>query len=421
MGVVRSLGKADTATSNLESDHSTVIAVFTACSGLVAQGNSKGTASTAFISEDLHSQNVDCASGSDVVIQPDAHTGSPSIARPSWHKQDPKKASTHKMVWLLMLGLVMITIPIVATSMITYPSFWFTLNPEVFWLMAITVASVLTAWYITAGMRLLLLRKCGFSVEERSAVFSRRNHQFPLQDILQKHSKFSVRLCDGIPRKANHIITSLYNLLFIAYYVKDDTTKIHLALLGQVINLVVSLLVYRSRNFVSFAFYGSSSRIRDGRFGRLNLVIVRFVGLLTLLALSGILSFFRDQIPEQQAPVLLSFIFIPTALGDAAGEIVGSLFGRLEFTVWGIGEVNKKTLEGTSAVFIFSLVPMIILAALTDDVLVGRATLLALIISTSSTLMELFSARGTDNFTLPVTNALLVWMWVSNVDMFEKR
>ena len=44
----------------------------------------------------------------------------------------------------------------------------------------------------------------------------------------------------------------------------------------------------------------------------------------------------------------------PLIWGDTFGEVIGSFCGRLEFNVVGIGEINKKTIEGTVSVFISS-------------------------------------------------------------------
>jgi dolichol kinase len=44
----------------------------------------------------------------------------------------------------------------------------------------------------------------------------------------------------------------------------------------------------------------------------------------------------------------------PLIWGDTFGEVIGSFFGKFEFNVVGIGEINKKTVEGTTSVFLSS-------------------------------------------------------------------
>ena len=56
--------------------------------------------------------------------------------------------------------------------------------------------------------------------------------------------------------------------------------------------------------------------------------------------------------------VLIGLAMQPLIWGDTFGEVIGSFFGKYEFNVLGIGEINKKTVEGTISVFISSLVAL---------------------------------------------------------------
>ena len=53
--------------------------------------------------------------------------------------------------------------------------------------------------------------------------------------------------------------------------------------------------------------------------------------------------------------VIFSLSMQPLIWGDTFGEVIGSFFGKYEFNVLGIGEINKKTVEGTVSVFLSSL------------------------------------------------------------------
>jgi dolichol kinase len=86
---------------------------------------------------------------------------------------------------------------------------------------------------------------------------------------------------------------------------------------------------------------------------------------------------------------------------------VGSLFGKQKLRVWGMGEVNRKSVAGTWACFLGS-------AGLCLFMVWSRGLPLpwvglALAVSVSNTLFELFSPRGTDDFTMATSNALLCW------------
>jgi dolichol kinase len=88
-------------------------------------------------------------------------------------------------------------------------------------------------------------------------------------------------------------------------------------------------------------------------------------------------------------------------------EIGGSLFGRQTIRVWGIGDVNRKSIEGTIACFAGSLA--LCLWVVLSHGLPAPWIALAVVISISNTLLELFSPRGTDDFTMATTNALICW------------
>lgn len=55
-------------------------------------------------------------------------------------------------------------------------------------------------------------------------------------------------------------------------------------------------------------------------------------------------------------------VLLPLTFGDALGEVIGTPFGRHRFKVRGLGEINQKSLEGCVAVFLGSLVPLLIIA-----------------------------------------------------------
>jgi dolichol kinase len=72
-----------------------------------------------------------------------------------------------------------------------------------------------------------------------------------------------------------------------------------------------------------------------------------------------------------------------------------------------MGEVNRKSVEVTVAGFLASLA--LCLAVVFGQHLPLMWVFLALVISLSNTLLELFSPRGTDDFTMATANALLCW------------
>jgi dolichol kinase len=67
--------------------------------------------------------------------------------------------------------------------------------------------------------------------------------------------------------------------------------------------------------------------------------------------------------------------------------------------------VNRKSVEGTVAGFLASLA--VCLAVVFGRHLPMSWVVLGVVISLSNTLLELFSPRGTDDFTMATANALL--------------
>ena len=92
---------------------------------------------------------------------------------------------------------------------------------------------------------------------------------------------------------------------------------------------------------------------------------------------------------------------------DASTEIGGALFGKQTLRVWGIGDVNRKSIGGTVSGFLAGL-------AFCLWIVVGRGLPLpwiglAVAIAVSNTVLELFSPRGTDDVTMATSNALVCW------------
>ncbi len=262
-------------------------------------------------------------------------------------------------------------------------------------------------WTFAAYVRWYVMEKCNFTDQERYDVINSREN-FDLLHFTHKYSSFILKCIDGLCRKSNHILTACMNLLFITAWVKDRVLKYQVAFCGQIISILLSLFYLTKNSTLAFPLYGSSSRIRDGTLARFNLLMVRCVSLFAILSIGSIMSWVDDNITEDEENLLLALLYMPTAFGDAAGEIIGSLFGKHEFKVYGLGEINKKSIEGTFAVFFFSIGPMILLLWIKD---LWKYLGLSFVLASQSTILELISFRCTDNYVLPVSNALVIYLW----------
>jgi len=141
------------------------------------------------------------------------------------------------------------------------------------------------------------------------------------------------------------------------------------------------------------------TRVRDGSVGRINLVVVYFVtlGFFPLVSL----LILNSNISEAHASFLMSYCWQGHIWGDPAAEIVGSFFGRVEFSVAGFGEINKKTVEGVVGCWAATLLACACCATLPGfpPATFFSVSLISLhmMVATAVTIMETACFRALDN------------------------
>jgi dolichol kinase len=145
----------------------------------------------------------------------------------------------------------------------------------------------------------------------------------------------------------------------------------------------------------------------DGTLGRANCLVITMLWSVFKLLMVPIGFQLAGVFPPATYGVLFAIVWLSYIGSDGASEIVGSLFGKQKLKVWGIGEVNKKSVAGTWACFLASLAICVglVFANGLPPVWIG----LAVAVSISNTFFELFSPRGTDDFTMATANALICW------------
>ena len=176
-------------------------------------------------------------------------------------------------------------------------------------------------------------------------------------------------------------------------------------LFDAVITSWVFLGFYYANGFFAATFYGPQSRIMDGVLARANCLLIttlwtafKFVMLPIGVKLASVYS--RDEFA-----VVFALIWGAYIVTDAMSEIGGALFGKQKLRVRGIGDVNRKSIGGTVAGFAGALVfcLWIVLGQGLSAPWIGLAVVVAL----ASTLTELYSPRGTDDFFMATANALI--------------
>ena len=178
-------------------------------------------------------------------------------------------------------------------------------------------------------------------------------------------------------------------------------------LLEAVLSSWLFIAFFYANNVVARAMYGPQSRVMDGVLARANCLLISTLWLgfkFVFVPIGGALGTIY---PPHTFGAVFALIWGSYIVCDAAAEIVGSLWGKQQIRVWGVGDVNRKSIAGTVAGFTAALVLglCVVYAKGLPAPWIGLAVAIAL----SNTLLELYSPRGTDDFTMAVGNALVCW------------
>lgn len=272
------------------------------------------------------------------------------------------------------------------------------------------------AWgFIWYGIKSALLKYvAGFSTEERREAFSSRmSAPYDVAALVARHSERRIRIIDMIGRRGRFI--TLMSVGFYYLYVRIATERpdtFALAFLQDNLfdaiatNWIVLALYYRN-GFLAAAFYGPQSRIMDGVLARANCLLIMTLWTVFKFVMVPVGRQLAVIYPPEQFVVIFAMIWGSYFITDALAEMGGSLFGRQSIRVRGVGDVNRKSIGGTLTGFAGGLVFCV--AIVLAHGLPAPWLLLALVIAVSNSLVELFSPRGTDDFTMATANALICW------------
>jgi dolichol kinase len=169
----------------------------------------------------------------------------------------------------------------------------------------------------------------------------------------------------------------------------------------------IFLAFYYANGFVAAAFYGPQSRVMDGVLARANCLLITTLWTVFKFVMVPIGAQLALVFAPGEFAVVFALIWGSYMVTDTLAEVGGSLFGKQSIRVWGIGDVNRKSIGGTLSGFVGALI--FCLWVVLAHGLTGPWIGLAIVISVSNTLLELFSPRGTDDFTMATANALICW------------
>jgi hypothetical protein len=265
-------------------------------------------------------------------------------------------------------------------------------------------------WY---GVKAALLRwVAGFSKEERRQAFSSRMREpFDVSAFVSRHSERRIRIIDMIGRRGRFITLAMAGFFYLYTRVSTEHTPGFATLFLQdnlcdaVITSWVFLAFYYSDGFLAAAFYGPQSRVMDGVLARANCLLITTLWTAFKFVMVPLGTKLAAVFPPSEFAVVFALIWGSYIACDALSEVGGALYGKQKIRVRGLGDVNRKSIGGTVAGFTGALA-LCLWVVLSHD-LSPSWIVLAVIISISNTLLELFSPRGTDDLVMATGNAVI--------------
>jgi len=261
---------------------------------------------------------------------------------------------------------------------------------------------------------LLLATVAKFDKNERRAVFrSRMSEPFSVPELVARHSERKIRIIDMIGRRGRFMTIGFAAFFYLYMLVGKNHPQDFATAFGtqNLLDTVASnwlfIAFFYVDHWVAALLYGAQTRVMDGVLARANCLLIVMLWSLFKFVLVPIGAQLAHIFSPEQFATVFALIWGSYMVTDTFSEVGGSLYGRQSIRVWGIGDVNRKSVGGTLTGFICGIAFCLVLV-MTNHL--GAAWVgLAIVISISNTLLELFSPRGTDDFTMATVNALICW------------
>lgn len=226
-----------------------------------------------------------------------------------------------------------------------------------------------------------------------------------------------IRTVDAWTKKISHTYDGL--LVFIisseSFAEGENTSETYSLAYGiSLIYMILYVLSYGDNGSLAWIIYGAKARIMDGFLGRENEIFGYMFDKYMLPASVPLLLWLQDAAGDTRVVYLSWYIFMPIIIGDSFAEIIGSTWGKQKIKVWGMGEVNTKSWEGTLAMFFSSLVILLVVNAYVG--LPWPWYIFAIINCAVATAVELYAYRSTDNVCMMVFSSLLAIAFINIID-----
>jgi dolichol kinase len=267
-------------------------------------------------------------------------------------------------------------------------------------------------WWAIKGA--LLRFFVGFTPEERRDAFSSRmDRPYDVGALVSRYSERRIRITDMIGRRGRLLTLAGAGI----YYLYGQVAREHNPdfasgflgdnLLDGVVTTWIFLAFYRHSGLLGALFYGPQSRVMDGVLARANCLLIAMLWTLFKFVMVPIGVQLAAVFPKEEFAPVFGLIWGSYLAADGCAEIFGSLFGKQRIRVWGVGDINRKSVAGIVGGFLASL--LLCVWIVTAHGLGTPWLVLSLVLATSNSLLELYSPRGTDDFAMATTNALICW------------
>jgi len=275
-------------------------------------------------------------------------------------------------------------------------------------------------WY---GVKNALLKFIvGMTRDDRRAVFSSRMSQaFDLPGLLGRYSERRIRIVDMIGRRGRFITLAMAGFFFLYSQIATNRSGSFATgftaetLLDSVILNWLFIALFYIDGFLGRVFYGAQTRVMDGTLARANSLLILTLWALFKFALIPIGARLQTLYAPENFAVLFALIWGTYLVVDTLSEVGGSLYGTQKIRVRGVGDVNRKSVAGTVTGLVGGLAFAVGIVVMNG--LPAGFIALAVTIALASSALELFSPRGTDDFTMATGNALICWAfgaWLLN-------
>jgi len=234
---------------------------------------------------------------------------------------------------------------------------------------------------------------------------------YEVEALVQRYSERRIRIADMVGRRGRFITLASAALFYLYATIKTEPTDNFATLfLGQnlfdgILTNWIFLSFFYSNGRLAAAFYGPQSRVMDGVLARANCVLITSLWAAFKFIMLPIGTGLATVYSREEFAVVFALIWGGYLVTDTLAEVGGSLFGKQRIRVWGIGDVNRKSVGGLVTGLTGALVFCI--GMVVSYGLPAPWIGLAIAVALSSSVFELLSPRGTDDFTMATSNALI--------------